>query len=312
MRPVGTCGDAVEVASREPRDGSTVLIAVHDLGGSGTGTPMLLSHATGFCAHVWEPFAAALADHHRCFALDYRGYGDAEKVSPESISWEGFAADAAAAAHHVREMTGSDRVIGVGHSMGGAALVSAAIREPDLFRALFVYEPIIFPPMPVTGERHGGNILADGARRRRRTFESMEAALANYAAKPPMSGFDARAREGYVRQGFRVLEDSTVELKCDPELEARTYETSAQDPKWEDLGKVPPPVWVMAGVREQMQPSAMAEPVAERMREGGARAVFVRWDELGHFGPLEDPTLVAGFVARTTATLPSATMTTDP
>lgn len=304
MKPVGTCGDAVEVVSSAASAGSSVRIAVHDLGGKGNGTPVLLSHATGFCAHVWVPMAAALGGSHRCFALDYRGYGDSEKVSPESVTWTGFASDALAAAHHVCEMTGADQVLGVGHSMGGAALVSAAIAEPELFRALFVYEPIIFPPVRDTGGRHGGHFLADGARRRRRRFESLEAALANFASKAPMSGFHPDAREGYVRQGFRVLDDASVELKCDPELEARTYETSAQDPKWEDLGTVGPPVWVMAGIREEMQPSAAAEPVAEQMRAGGARATFVGWDELGHFGPLEDPDLVGGFVARTVGTLP--------
>lgn len=304
MRPVGSCGDAVEIASRSADDPDDVRIVVHDLGGSGDGTPILLSHATGFCAHVWEPVAAVLGARHRCFALDYRGYGDSEKIAPETLAWTGFAADAVAAARHVRGVTGADRVVGLGHSMGGAALVSAAISEPDLFRALFVYEPIIFPPARETGGRHGGHILADGARRRRRTFESVEAALANYAAKPPMSLFHPGAREGYVRHGFRVLPDGTAELKCDPELEARTYETSAQDPKWEDLGTVRPPVWVMAGVREEMQPSAIAELVAEQMRAGGANATFVRWDELGHFGPLENPAVVAGFVGSTTATLP--------
>ena len=49
------CNDARLISSV---DG--VTIAMHDFGG--TGSPVLLSHATGFHGHCWEPVAYALAE----------------------------------------------------------------------------------------------------------------------------------------------------------------------------------------------------------------------------------------------------------
>ena len=52
------CHDATLIPSL---DG--VTIAVHDFGG--TGSPVLLSHATGFHAHCFEPMASVLINSHR-------------------------------------------------------------------------------------------------------------------------------------------------------------------------------------------------------------------------------------------------------
>jgi pimeloyl-ACP methyl ester carboxylesterase len=55
----------------------------------------------------------------------------------------------------------------------------------------------------------------------------------------------------------------------------------------------------MAGALAPFQPSSFAGRVAEEL----PRSTFVRWDEMGHFGPLEHPETIAAFVERTLATL---------
>lgn len=72
---------------------------------------------------------------------------------------------------------------------GGAALVMAAIREPQLFRALVLFEPIIFPDTARNSGK-GPSPLVEGARRRRATFPSLDAAYDNYASKPPLNIFN--------------------------------------------------------------------------------------------------------------------------
>lgn len=285
------CHDATLIPSL---DG--VTIAMHDFGG--TGSPVLLSHATGFHAHCFEPMASVLIHSHRCMGLDHRGYGDAERIDPATVEWKPYGDDALAAARYLSALHDGEPVVGIGHSMGGASLLMAALHEPHLFRALFVFEPIVFPP-PSDDSPRGESPLPAGARKRRDRFESFESALENFTAKPPMNSFHPAAREAYVRHGFAPSPDGGVVLKCLPEHEARTYETGATSGMFDHLGEVEVPVWVMAGALAPFQPSSFAGRVAEEL----PRSTFVRWDEMGHFGPLEHPETIAAFVERTLATL---------
>ena len=273
-----------------------VIIALHDFGG--TGSPVLLSHATGFHAHCWEPVAHALNSHHHVVGLDHRGYGDAETVDPETMQWDQYGLDALAAARDLYAQH-NEPIIGIGHSMGGASLLMAAHAEPHLFTALFVFEPIVFPPPdPDAGERPESPLPA-GARKRRSRFPSFEAAIENYAAKPPMAAFNAVAREAYVRHGFKPTADGDIELKCLPEHEARTYETGGISGAWDSLPAITTPVWVLSGAIAPFQPSTFAITVAERI----PGSTYVRWDEVGHFGPLEKPDLISQYVTAVVPTL---------
>ena len=286
------CNDASLITSI---DGVTIVM--HDFGG--TGSPVLLSHATGFHAHCWEPVAQMLNSQHHAVGLDHRGYGDAETVDPTTMTWDQYGLDALAAARHLYAEH-NEPIIGIGHSMGGASLLMASHSEPHLFKALFVFEPIVFPPLDPDAAERPGSPLPAGARKRRSHFPSFEAAIENFAAKPPMAAFNAVAREAYVRHGFKPTADGDIELKCLPEHEARTYETGGTSGAWDSLPLITTPVWVLSGAIAPFQPSTFAITVAERI----PASTYVRWDEVGHFGPLEKPELIAQYVTSVVATLP--------
>ena len=214
------------------------------------------------------------------------------------MTWDQYGLDALAAARHLYAQH-NEPIIGIGHSMGGASLLMAAHAEPHLFKALFVFEPIVFPPPdPDAGERPGSPLPA-GARKRRSRFPSFEAAIENFAAKPPMAAFHAVAREAYVRHGFKPTADGDIELKCLPEHEARTYETGGTSGAWDSLPAITTPVWVLSGAIAPFQPSTFAITVAERI----PASTYVRWDEVGHFGPLEKPELISQYVSSVVPTL---------
>ncbi|CAB4367436.1 MAG: alpha/beta fold hydrolase [Actinobacteria bacterium] len=287
------CHDATLIPSI---DGTT--IAIHDFGGAGS--PVLVSHATGFHAHCWEPLAGALTDQHHVVGLDHRGYGDAETIDPASMTWNQYGLDALAAARHLFAQH-NEPIIGIGHSMGGASLLMAAHKEPELFRALFVFEPIVFPPAPPDAAERPSSPLPAGARKRRSHFDSFDSAIENFAAKPPMASFHPMARTAYVLHGFKPSPEGGIELKCLPEHEARTYETGGDSDAWISLPAITTPVWVLSGALAPFQPSTFAVAVAEQL----PMSTFVRWDELSHFGPLEQPQLLANYISSVIATFPS-------
>lgn len=266
-----------------------VQLAVHDLGGAGP--TLLISHATGFHGRCYLPVAAELAEQFHSVAFDYRGHGDTPQ--PERpIDWVRYGDDAVAIATALVELSG-EPIVAFGHSMGGACLLMAAHRNPALFARLVVFEPIVFP---AEGVRPGGegSPLVEGARRRRATFASYDAAIANYAAKPPLMAFTPEALDAYVRYGFREGEDGQVHLKCLPEIEAGTFEIGGKHGTWDVLGEIETPVVVAAGRAEESQPPSMIAPeVAARLPHGR----FVSLEALDHFAPMTSPAIVADLIA---------------
>jgi pimeloyl-ACP methyl ester carboxylesterase len=259
-----------------------VEVAVHDLGGDGP--VVFFSHATGLHGMLWAPLARCLAGY-RGIAVDYRGHGDAAAPVSGSYDWSGFRDDALA----LIDELGADGLFGVGHSMGGAVLMMAELARPGMFRALAVYEPIVFPGGLIEGE----NPIAEGARRRRVEFPSREAALANFAGKPPLDILAPEVLALYVDHGFSAAPDGTIRLKCAPETEARTFEGSARHDTYSRLGEIHCPVLVMSGPAADGRPAEIASDVARHLPHGELHT----FERLGHFGPLEDPPAVAAVVS---------------
>ncbi len=262
-----------------------VQLAVHELGGEGR--PLLLCHATGFHARVWDGVAAEFPDR-RCLALDFRGFGDSTAPESGNFDWHGFADDVLAVVDHF-SLTD---VQAIGHSKGGAALLVAELNRPGTFDRLVCFEPIVFPRegegMPVPRPAGEVNPLAEGARRRRERFDSYEAAIERFGASASLGSLRPDVLEAYVRHGFRPDDDGTVVLKAEREHEARTYEMGQQLGAFELLGGVHCPVLVAHGGDGGM-PALFAPMIAEQLPRGELRA----FPDLGHFGPLEDPVAFA-------------------
>ena len=266
-----------------------VQIAVHDLGGSGP--TLMLSHATGFHGRCYLPVADLLADRFHSVAFDYRGHGDTPRPAG-ALDWQRFGDDAQAGATALVAEAGGQPIDAFGHSMGGACLLMAAHRDPGLFRRLVLFEPIVFPPQLAAPGGDGGNSLSGGARRRRATFHTFQAAIDNYAAKPPLNRFTPEALRAYVEYGF-ARDRHGVHLKCRPETEAETFESGPNHDTWNHLPGITTEVLVVAGRVEPMQPSMMAAGVAECLPRGR----YLQLDELDHFGPMSHPDVVARVLA---------------
>lgn len=271
-------------SSVRTRDGVTV--ALHDLGGAGT--PLLISHATGFHGRCYLPMAHELP-HRHSLAFDYRGHGDTPHPDAP-VDWQGYANDVEAVAERLADDLGHP-IDAFGHSMGGACLLIAADRRPDLFRRIVAYEPIIFPPEARSGDP-SHNPLAQSALRRRPTFDSFDAAIANFASKPPLGHFRADALDAYVRHGFAADADGRVHLKCRPEIESATFRTGVLHETWERLPHIDTEVLIVAGRLEPFQPSTLAAPIAARL----PRARLLQRDDLDHFGPMTHPHEMAAVI----------------
>lgn len=261
-----------------------VRVALHDLGGAGE--PLVLCHATGFCARAYEPLAAELGGRFRLWGVDLRGHGDASVPENGDFAWELMAADLLAVIDHL----GLPQVRAFGHSVGGATVLLAARARPGVIGAAYLFEPIVWP----TGFDHPGGInpMAGLARRRREEFPSRADALARYAGRPPLGLLRADALWAYVEHGFADVDGAGVLLKCRAESEARTFEaeTAVTLDLFENLDLV---ATVAVGRRGRSGGPAALAPQLVAGLHGGR---LVTYDHLGHFGPLQDPETVAADV----------------
>ena len=230
-------------------------------------------------------------------AFDFRGHGDTPLAPGWTVEWGAYGDDALGAAEAVAATPRAARgLIGFGHSMGGTALLLAAHRRPELFSLLVLFEPIVPPIDEVTeaSETDRVNTLVTATRRRRALFPSVDAARANYAAKPPLDAWDPAALDAYVQHGFHAdVDGAGVRLKCDPELEARTFEAGTTQDTWQLLPEIAVPVVVVSGRVADDQPSRFAADVAEALPHGR----FVERPELDHFGPMTHPRLIGELIA---------------
>lgn len=263
--------------------GSAGTLAVHDFGGQGDRV-LLICHATGFHSQVYRAFADELVDDVRVVGVDMRGHGDSEAPrDPADFDWRLMADDLKVAIEHLE----ARELHGFGHSKGGAVLLEVERTLPGTFRSAMVFEPIV-PP----GKFPGETPIATAARGRLRAFPTRGHALERYASRPPLGLLRADVLHDYVHHGFRELADGTVTLKCTPESEANTFLMAGSIPLT-SLSEIQLDVAVARSGDEGLA-AGLVEAIVDQLPNGE----LLEFNTLTHFGPLQEPVVVANEMTR--------------
>lgn len=146
-----------------------------------TQSPVLLfAHGTGFCKKIWAPIIRRIqqstllqcARGVGCVSVDLPFHGSNRDNSVAAqIDEKGphvthpannaIGLSSVALLQKAQELGSAGRpVIGIGHSMGAAALWKAEISNPGTFKGLVLFEPIYGPPTP-SGPDRPYNFMAD-------------------------------------------------------------------------------------------------------------------------------------------------------
>jgi len=263
--------------------------------GDGNRPPIVLLHATGFLARLWQPVAEALAERLDVYAYDTRGHGDSDKPVPGVKSRESGDKDGP---YHwqnlVDDLRGFCDVLDLrgvpiaGHSSGGAAAACLAATHPEYVSRLVLFEPIIFPAAFVPPEDRL-NDLAEAARKRRLVWRDADEIVDAYRARPAFSRWREDVLRLYAEHGTFRREDGQVELKCPGEVEADLFDHSRSLDTWERLPEIACPALLMHGaLTPEPFPSLMAQ-LARRIPDARLETVA----EVGHLAPMERPEAVA-------------------
>jgi pimeloyl-ACP methyl ester carboxylesterase len=264
---------------------------------------LLMVHATGFHCRVWDQVIRRLPQHH-AVALDQRSHGRSTQVP--ITHWAHFGEDLAGFVK-AREL---GPMVGVGHSMGAHALVQAAAREPERFRALLLVDPVIASPAAYHLPHPAMGSGMHPAARRRSRFASAQEMIERFATRRPYDLFDAQSLHDYCTHGLLPAADGEgVELACTPLNEAKVYMVGRSNASvYASVRALTIPVWVIRA----RQRTADADPfdysysptwpeLAGEFRQGHDRLIPDR----SHFLPMEDPDQVAGLISELIASLPA-------
>lgn len=254
----------------------------------GEGPPLLFAHATGFHGRCWDQIIRQLPRGRRCLAPEARGHGRSSKPSPP-YNWPAFGLDLVRIAEHLN----ISEAIGIGHSMGGHTVTSAAALRPATFSKLLLLDPTIR-----RSDIYGTAPLDAGfIRKRRLRWPSPAAMLDSFCGRPPFDRWQPAVLRDYCDYGLLPQGDEYL-LACPPEAEASVYECSrkAEANLHSVIPSIAQPVTVLrAGAMgkplfsDDPSPSPTDPELAFLFRRG--RDVLL--PQHSHYIPMEDPDLVA-------------------
>ena len=188
----------------------------------------------------------------------------------------------------------NEPVYGVGHSLGGYLHYLAAVRRPELYRAIVLLDAPIIGPFrgSVLGASKRLGIVdrvtpAGATRDRRSTWQTREEARAHFRSRRLFENFAEEALDDYARHGL-VEDDGRLRLKIDPAIEYQIYRTIPHD--------------MMRHLRSLRVPAAFIggaqSDVVRRIRLAGMRPKFImRKVPGGHLFPFERPREAARSIA---------------
>lgn len=254
---------------------------------------VLLAHATGFHARCWDGVCRLLGAGARAIAVDLRGHGGSIKQGP--FGWARFGTDLAA----FTEALDLRGVVGVGHSMGGHAVVQAAGRHPERFAKLLLVDPVVFSPAQCA-EWSAGFASAEQhpVARRRNAWRSPQEMFERFARRDPFRLWRPDVLMDYCRHGLRPVDDGFV-LACPPLVEAAIYMGSGSHDLGEVIATLPHPVVVLRARAGRRQPGVLdfsASPTWPELAAAFPNGRDVYLPELTHFIPMQRPDLVAAHI----------------
>ena len=190
---------------------------------------MHIATANGFPPQTYLPMLRTWLEDYRVICFPPRALWGGQAPPPDYQDWRALADDLLAA-FAAQDMGG---IIALGHSLGAIVSLLAAIKEPQRFKALILLDPVFLLPkaldeIGIAWEQQAIDCLplVVGAKRRRRSFDNRDDALAHFRAKPLFADWSDEALRLYVEYGMQARADQAgIELAWSPEWEAWYFST---------------------------------------------------------------------------------------
>jgi pimeloyl-ACP methyl ester carboxylesterase len=260
------------------------------------------AHANGFPAPVYRKLLERLGRHYQVGYLETIGH---DSRYPVTDGWRHLRDETIA---HI-ERSYPAPVIGVGHSLGGVLLFLAAVKRPELFRALVILDSPLFSPWRARGLQFAKLLgfmdritPAAATLHRRNDWGSVEEVRQYFAGKRLFARFDPDCLADYARYGT-VEQRGRRKLRFSPQIECMIFRSLPHH--YARLrGRLRVPLSYIAGTETDV---VSAADLAHLKRHFHARLYRQRGSHLYPFeAPLETADTILEAIADLTATIPAA------
>ncbi len=272
-------------------------MGIPDINFGGAGEELVFLHANGYPPECYRPLLSRLTENYHVTAMVQRPLWPGSR--PEEIEdWIPLTDDFLG----FLDPHQSAPLVCVGHSMGGIALLRAALREPERFRAIVLLDPVLFPPYFIAfwnlmrvlrlGQRF--HPLVAGALQRRRAFDDLDRLYNGYRRKPVFRYMDEENLRAYVEGIACQREGGGYQLCYSVDWEIRIYQTGIWRDMdiWRGLPNLQAPTLIVRGA----ETDTFWERTGQLVKRKQPRLRVETLEASTHLLPLERPVEVSNLI----------------
>ena len=261
--------------------------------GSASFPTILMVHGLGLHARCWDAVIRAMTHECRIVAVDLRGHGRSQTIPP--YEWPTFGEDLT---KFIEELKLSE-LIGVGHSLGGHALLKAATTAPNRIQSMLLVDPAVSDP-EITETRNflSGytDMEAHPTERKTNEWESVTSMIKYFNQRDPYRCWNLEVLEDYCRYGVVRESNNVFKLAFPLVVEAIFYLGPVEHISKNLLASISSPITLMRA-KHMPGPKKFFDfshsVTRPDMIDLISTGIDIYLPELTHFIPMQRPDLVA-------------------
>lgn len=257
----------------------------------GQGVPLHFAAANGYPPGAYRAFLAPFAENHELVASLHRPLWETPPELESFRSWDVFGEDVCQLVSALPHP-----VVSVGHSMGAAAILMAAIQRPELFKSLVLIEPVLVSRRFLLALSFFRRFRPEMIPLVKRTlsrvdqFSSRQEAFDHYRPKRVFRQINDAVLWDYIQHGTKEIAPGVFTLVYSRDWEARCYTFVY------NLWRLLPQLRVPTLAIRAQDSNTLSVSSWNKWRAMSADVDFIEIEDAGHLLPFEKPEQLASII----------------